>query len=132
MATLALSPPSGVLALAVATAGAARRPSTDDPKQAGRDSQAIQDCIKSVKGAATKAERCIGSVADPCLKRPGCGLNCRHGCVYRAAKLSVWDDILNETDPAGSGDKLDAEQKVKLRDMQRAWIDSRDRTCAFY
>jgi uncharacterized protein YecT (DUF1311 family) len=29
-------------------------------------------------------------------------------------------------------DKLDEDQKVKLRDMQRAWIDSRDRTCAFY
>ena len=26
----------------------------------------------------------------------------------------------------------DAEQKDKLRYMQRAWIESRDRTCAFY
>ena len=48
-------------------AGQSRR----DPKQAGQDSKAIQSCIKSVKGAATNAERCIGMIADPCLKRPG-------------------------------------------------------------
>jgi uncharacterized protein YecT (DUF1311 family) len=29
-------------------------------------------------------------------------------------------------------DALDAQQKNKLRIMQRAWIDSRTRTCAFY
>jgi uncharacterized protein YecT (DUF1311 family) len=29
-------------------------------------------------------------------------------------------------------DGIDENQKVKLRDMQRAWIDSRERTCAFY
>ena len=27
---------------------------------------------------------------------------------------------------------LDDEQKAKARDMQRAWIESRDKTCAFY
>jgi len=123
----------GVL-LAAATADAQKAKQVDpkqaDPKQAGRDSQTIQDCVKSVKGAATNAERCIGRVADPCLKRPGALSNADMvACVSRES--SVWDDILNETFRR-LNDKLDAEQKVKLRDMQRAWIDSRDRTCAFY
>ena len=29
-------------------------------------------------------------------------------------------------------EKLDETQRVKLRDMQRAWIASRDRSCGFY
>ena len=37
-------------------------------------------------------------------------------------ELAVWDDILNETFRR-LRDKLDAEQKTKLRDMQRAWIE---------
>jgi uncharacterized protein YecT (DUF1311 family) len=122
----------GVL-LAAATADAQKGKQADpkpDPKQAGRDSQTIQDCVKSVKGAATNAERCIGRVADPCLKRPGAVSNADMiACISRES--SVWDDILNETFRR-LNEQLDAEQKVKLRDMQGAWIDSRDRTCAFY
>jgi uncharacterized protein YecT (DUF1311 family) len=101
-----------------------------DPKQAGRDSKAIQSCIKSVKGSATKAERCIDTVADPCLKRPGAlSTAAMVECIGREA--AVWDDILNETFRR-LRDKLDEQQRVKLRDMQRAWIESRDRSCAFY
>jgi uncharacterized protein YecT (DUF1311 family) len=119
----------GVLVLAAATADA-QKAKQDDPKQAGQDSKAIQSCVKSVKGAATKAERCIGTVADPCLKRPGALSNADMvACAGREA--AVWDDILNETFRR-LNDKLDAGQKVKLRDMQRAWVESRDRTCAFY
>jgi uncharacterized protein YecT (DUF1311 family) len=129
MAALSAFAVIGVLALAVATAGA-QKAKQDDPKQAGRDSQAIQDCIKSVRGAVTKAERCIGRVADRCLKRPG-AVSTADMVACAGREAAVWDDILNETDRR-LGDKLDAEQKIKLRDMQRAWIDSRDRTCAFY
>ena len=48
-----------------------------------------------------------------------------------ARESAVWDDILNETFRR-LRDKLDEKQKAKLRDMQRAWINSRDRTCGFY
>jgi uncharacterized protein YecT (DUF1311 family) len=50
-------------------------------------------------------------------------------CISR--EQVVWDDILNETYRRLS-EKLDAGQKTKLRDMQRAWIASREKTCAFY
>lgn len=95
-----------------------------------RDSAAIQSCIKSARGDATTAERCIDTIADPCLKQPAANSTAGQvACVDR--ELAVWDDILNETFRR-LRDKLDAEQKIKLRDMQRAWIESRDKTCAFY
>jgi uncharacterized protein YecT (DUF1311 family) len=102
-----------------------------NPKQAGRDSKTIQSCVMNVKGSvARNGERCIGIIADPCLKRPGALSNADMvACISRES--SVWDDILNETFRR-LNDKLDSEQKIKLRDMQRAWIESRDRTCAFY
>lgn len=50
-------------------------------------------------------------------------------CVAR--EQAVWDDILKET-YRRLREKLDAQQQEKLRDMQRAWIASRDKTCTFY
>ena len=46
-------------------------------------------------------------------------------------ETKIWDDLLNEN-YKGLRDVIDAAQAVKLRDMQRAWIASRDATCAFY
>ena len=43
---------------------------------------------------------------------------------------AVWDDILNESFRRLLG-KLDADQITKKREMQRAWIASRDKTCGF-
>jgi uncharacterized protein YecT (DUF1311 family) len=118
-----------VMAAAVAAA-AARAESAKPDKPNPRDSAAIQSCIKSARGGPQQQERCIGIIADPCAKRPGAESTAGQvACADR--ELAVWDDILNESFRR-LRDKLDDDQKVKLRDMQRAWIDSRDRTCAFY
>ena len=123
--TLSALVATGVLMLAAAPGGA------QNPKQAAADSKAIQSCIKSVKGSvARNAERCIDTIAGPCLKRPG-ALSTADMVQCAGREAAVWDDILNETFRR-LRDKLDEQQKAKLRDMQRAWIDSRDRTCAFY
>lgn len=129
MAALSAFAAIGVLALAAATASA-QKSKQDNPKQAARDSTAIQNCIKSVRGPVAKADRCIDTIAGPCLKRPGAVTTADMvACAGREA--AVWDDILNETFRR-LGEKLDDAQRIKLRDMQRAWIESRDRTCAFY
>ena len=93
----------------------------------------IEDCIKSAAPAGkpmTNAERCIGIVSHPCLDdkktKSTADMN---ACVDR--ERAVWDDILNET-YRQLAEKLDAGQKGKLRDVQRAWIASRDKTCGFY
>jgi uncharacterized protein YecT (DUF1311 family) len=96
-------------------------------------SRKVQDCIKSVanaKGAAADPERCIGIVSGPCLEddktKSTADMN---ACIDR--ETAVWDDILNESFRR-LREKLDEGQRVKLRDMQRAWLASRDKTCGFY
>ena len=44
---------------------------------------------------------------------------------------SIWDDLLNQNYKRLL-DRLDDEQTVKARAMQRAWIAYRDTTCQFY
>jgi uncharacterized protein YecT (DUF1311 family) len=101
--------------------------------QAGRDSRAIEDCVKTAAPAGKPmeaAETCIGTVSTPCLNddktKSTADMN---ACADR--ERAVWDDILNET-YRRLREKLDAAQQAKLRDMQRAWIASRDKTCGFY
>jgi uncharacterized protein YecT (DUF1311 family) len=43
----------------------------------------------------------------------------------------VWDNILNDSFRR-LREKLDDAQKVKMREMQQAWIASRDKTCNFF
>ena len=93
-----------------------------------RDVAAVQDCLKSQRGRDLKGERCIGLVVDPCRKRARSTAD-QNACADR--ELAVWDDILNET-YRRLGAHLDEEQKSKAREMQRSWIETRDKTCAFY
>jgi uncharacterized protein YecT (DUF1311 family) len=43
----------------------------------------------------------------------------------------IWDRILNEQFKELL-EGLDKEQEAKLREMQRAWIVNRDKTCEYY
>ena len=76
------------------------------------------------------AESCIGTLSRPCLDddktKSTADMN---ACIER--ERAVWDNILNESYRRLRA-KLDADQQGKLRDMQRAWIASRDATCHFY
>lgn len=97
------------------------------PKPTVKDTRAIEDCIKSKPG---KEESCIGIVSNPCLDRDATKSTAdQNACIDR--EVAVWDDILNETFRR-LRDKLDDTQKTKLRDMQRAWVASKEKTCAFY
>ena len=96
-------------------------------KPAAGDSTRIQDCVKTKTGG--NWESCIGIVSDPCSKRSKGVTSELTACSAR--EQAVWDDILNETFRR-LRDKLEKDQQEKLRDMQRAWITSRDKTCAFY
>src|SRR5437867_3531436 len=98
------------------------------PTPSARDVAAVQNCLKSPRGRELKGERCIGVVADPCLKSARSTAD-QNACADR--ELAVWDDILNET-YRRLGRHLDEEQQAKARDMQRSWIETRDKTCAFY
>jgi len=93
-----------------------------------RDVAAVQNCLKSPRGRELKGERCIGVVADPCLKNARSTAD-HNACADR--ELAVWDAMLNDI-YRRLGRHLDEEQQGKARDMQRAWIENRDKTCTFY
>lgn len=94
------------------------------------DSQKIQECIKANDSKNLGTEQCIGVVANPCLETPdGQSTAGQAGC-YRREQL-VWDDILNETYRRLQG-SFEGKLKTGLRDVQRAWIESRKLQCQFY
>jgi uncharacterized protein YecT (DUF1311 family) len=96
-------------------------------KPDARISADIQDCVKTKTGGDW--ESCIGMSSGPCLEKSSGVTAEMVTCIAR--EQAVWDDILNETFRRLRA-KLDATQQTKLREMQRAWITSRDKTCAFY
>jgi uncharacterized protein YecT (DUF1311 family) len=119
--------PLGVaLALAIALSPSLGVAQSDAPR--ARDVAAVQNCLKSPRGRELKGERCIGVVADPCLKNARSTAD-QNACANR--ELAVWDAMLNDTYRRLST-HLDEEQKSKARDMQRVWIENRDKTCTFY
>jgi uncharacterized protein YecT (DUF1311 family) len=117
-------------ALAVALTVALAAPAlAQNGKPDAKASAAIQDCVKT-KSANGTGELCIDIVATPCLERDDTKSTADMvNCV--AVETRVWDDILNETFRRLKA-KLDDTQQTKLREMQQTWIDSRDKTCAFY
>jgi uncharacterized protein YecT (DUF1311 family) len=121
---------AAVALLLLMTAAAA---SAQSKHQAADDSETIQDCIKTAAPAGkpmADAERCVGTLADPCLDEDKTKSTAdKNACIGR--ERAVWDDILNESYRRLRA-KLDTGQQGKLRDMQRAWIASRDATCNFY
>jgi len=69
-------------------------------------------------------------VAGPCTERPENQANLSQAECH-AVEAAIWDGLLNEAYRVLQ-DQLDKDQKMKLREMQQAWIVSRDRTCEFY
>ena len=97
-------------------------------KPSPKDAAAVHACLTSDRGAELDGERCIGVVANPCLEQARSTAD-MNDCSAREHR--VWDALLNNA-YGQVREMLDAEQQIKLRDMQRAWIASRDKTCQFY
>jgi uncharacterized protein YecT (DUF1311 family) len=102
----------------------------DDPPNA-KDVTNVRACLRINSGPLRIQERCIESVYKRCIgpkadERPTSEVV---ACLRR--EQLVWDQMLNDAFRS-LRDGLDDDQRVKLRDMQRAWIEARDRTCAFY
>lgn len=95
-------------------------------KPTAQETALLRDCVAK-KGGTTDDAECIGLVATPCADN---GANLNRANCYRL-EAAIWDGILNETFKELK-EGLDAKQERKLREMQRAWIASRDRTCEFY
>ena len=102
-------------------------PALADDKPDPKDAAAIETCIKAKTGRHWAWEQCIGISSEPCAKDDGTD---REVIVCEDRERAVWDDILNRSYQALMK-ALDDDQKGKLREMQRAWIASRDKSCTF-
>jgi uncharacterized protein YecT (DUF1311 family) len=118
-----------VLVLVLGGAGAGR---AQDEKPTRQQVAAIRGCAEKHQDDVTEAERqCLFElVAVPCQNTPEGQSNLGMADCFRL-EAKIWDDLLNENYKS-LRDIIDAAQAAKLRDMQRAWIASRDATCAFY
>ena len=104
-------------------------PALAQDKPGPKDSAAIENCIKTKTGHNWAWEKCIGLISEPCTKDEASMPPSEViGCY--AKEQAVWDEILNKSYQL-LRERLDQDQVVKLRDMQRAWIASRDKTCGF-
>ena len=116
------------IVVAMLTASPAFSPSLAQDKPAPKDSAAIEKCIKAKTGRHWSWESCIGVISERCVKDDGAPDRQVIDCYDR--ELAVWDDMLNRSYQALLK-ALDSDQQEKLRDMQRAWMTSRDKTCMF-
>lgn len=112
-----------VMMLAISSASA------EEDKPNARDSAAIQKCVKAKTGRNWAWENCIGVVSEPCVKNEGSMPPSDVIACYDRERL-VWDGILNDSFRR-LRERLDDNQQSKMREMQRAWIASRDKTCGF-
>ena len=104
-------------------------PAFAQDKPAAKDVAVIEKCVKSKTGRNWRWESCIGVISEPCSKDEG-SMSSRQVIDCYDREQAVWDDILNKSYQALLK-ALDADQQAKLREMQRAWIASRDKTCEF-
>lgn len=117
----------GRLLLILATIAGA--PAFAQDKPAAKDAATIERCVKAKTGRGWAWEQCIGAISEPCAKDEGSMTSSQVIACYDRER-AVWDDILNRSFQA-LRKALDADQEQKLRDAQRAWIASRDKTCGF-
>ena len=106
---------------------------TQDDKPTPRETAAIRACAQKNQDDVTEAERqCLFNlVAEPCQENTEGGQSTVGMAACFRREAFIWDDLLNEN-YKGLREDLEPQQTAKLREMQRAWIASRDATCAFY
>jgi uncharacterized protein YecT (DUF1311 family) len=119
-------------ALAMLLLGGAQYGQAQDEKPTAQQTAAIRACAEKNQDDITEAERqCLFElVATPCQSTPEGQSNLGMADCFRL-EAKIWDDLLNENYKT-LRDSIGAGQADKLRDMQRAWITSRDATCGFY
>jgi uncharacterized protein YecT (DUF1311 family) len=118
---------AGVVTAVAIVATPSAQAQTREPT--AQETRLTRDCFEK-KGGTTEQAECIGLVATPCTESLDHQANLHQADCFRI-EGAIWDAILNETFKALKDD-LDDKQEKKLRDMQRAWIASRDRTCEFF
>ena len=98
--------------------------------QTPRGKQTIESCLATSK-AKPNTDICIGATSNPCIGNDEGAKRDSEVTACLDAEKKQWDAVLN-TSYQALLKGLEPEQQTKLREMQRAWIASRDLTCGFY
>jgi uncharacterized protein YecT (DUF1311 family) len=125
--------PLSLLALALLVAGS--HPARADAPTA-KDNAAIGDCLRKQdkkRGGSQEADEaaCLMAVAKPCMGGDETAVSDGRKIDCLDRERLAWDQILNDSYKAMMN-ALDPDQQAKLREMQRAWIQTRDLTCGFW
>jgi len=104
-------------------------PALADDKPDPKDAAAIEQCITTKTGHDWAWEQCIGLIGNKCAEHEE-RVSSADVIECYAREEAVWETILNKSYQA-LRKALDDDQIKKMRDMQRAWIASRDKTCSF-
>ncbi|HLN10288.1 MAG TPA: lysozyme inhibitor LprI family protein [Xanthobacteraceae bacterium] len=101
-------------------------------KPTAAETKAVRDCAAKYADDLDEVERnCLFKlVAGPCAERTENQANLSQAECH-TVEAAIWDSLLNEA-YRELRDELDKDQQIKLREMQQAWIASRDHTCEFY
>lgn len=112
--------------------GAAEIARAQDDNPTPAQTAAIRDCVAKNQDDVTEAERlCLFNlVAAPCQNTSEGRSNLGMADCFRL-EGRIWDGLLNDNFKRLRA-SLDDQQMAKAREMQRAWIASRERTCGFY
>lgn len=100
------------------------------PAQSSKAKASVEACLAASK-AQPNTDTCIGVTSSSCIgpdegSKPDSSVV---ACLN--AEQQQWDKVLNASFQA-LVKGLEPEQQQKLREMQRSWIETRERTCAFY
>jgi len=115
--------------IAAALIALSANPALAQDKPSPKDSAAIEKCMKEKTAHNWAWEKCIGLISEPCSKDETSMPPSQVIACY-SREQGVWDNILNKSYQL-LRERLEEDQVAKLRDMQRAWITSRDKTCGF-
>jgi len=125
-----LRPVAALLAIAAMCPSGVAQAQTREPTV--QELTAVRYCFAKYEDKLELETNCLFKlVAEPCMETEG-GYSTHGMADCHRIETKIWDRILNETFRELLGDLKDKEREKKLREMQRAWIVSRDRTCEFY
>jgi uncharacterized protein YecT (DUF1311 family) len=115
------------LALGLFATNAFAGPGGDPPKPEVK--AAVEKCLAEKAKANKQPEECVGAVADACLEK-GKDLSVYDIIGCHGDEADVWDERLNH-DYQALMKTMKGPDKERVRDLERAWIDFRDKKCAY-
>ena len=113
-----------VVILAIVFASAAAQAQTP------RSKPSVESCLVASK-AKPNTDACIGVTSNPCIGPDEGAKRDSEVIACLDDEQKQWDKVLNASFQALIKG-LEPEQQIKLREMQRIWLQSRAATCQFY